>query len=143
MTEDRYQTYETEQLEFYAESIEKSGVPHDEAIRRAKEDTGRLLTQGLHTPGHHFLVAWDEDQEVGHLWIKLTGKRAYVYDFGVPPPLRRQGYGRSTMELAEQWCRDHGADEIGLHVFAHNPGARRLYEQLGFRETGRLMDKRL
>ncbi|MEV6846457.1 GNAT family N-acetyltransferase [Actinoplanes sp. NPDC051411] len=143
MTEARYQTYYQEQLDSYATSVEKSGVPRDEAVRRSKRDSDRLLTEGRQTPDHHLLVAWDGDEEVGHIWIKLTDRRAYVYDFGVPEHLRRQGYGRATMELAEQWCREQGATEIGLHVFAHNPGARRLYEQLGFQETGRLMDKRL
>jgi ribosomal protein S18 acetylase RimI-like enzyme/ketosteroid isomerase-like protein len=143
MTEARYRTYYQEQLDSYADSIEKSGVPRDEAVRRAADDTARLLTEGLQSPGHHLLVAWNGDEEIGHIWIKLTGKRAYVYDFGVPEHLRRRGYGRSTMELAEQWCRDQGADEIGLHVFAYNVGARSLYEQLGFEETGRLMNKKL
>lgn len=143
MTADRYRTYYEEALAFYAASLEKGGVPRDEAVRRAKEGTDSLLTDGLDTPDHHLLVAWDEDEEVGHVWIKLTGKRAYVYDFGVPEHLRRRGFGRSTMELAEQWCREQGADEVGLHVYAYNAGARSLYEQAGFEETGRLMSKRL
>jgi hypothetical protein len=40
-------------------------------------------------------------------------------------------------------CREHGADEIGLHVVADSPGARNRYEQVGFVETGRLLRKRL
>ncbi|MFI6072361.1 GNAT family N-acetyltransferase [Actinoplanes sp. NPDC051343] len=144
MTDDRYRSYYSEQLNSYAVSIEKSGVPREEAVRRAKEGTDALLTRGLRTPGHHLLVAWnDDEEEVGHIWIKLTDNRAYVYDIAVPEHLRRRGFGRSIMELAQQWCRDQGATEIGLHVYAHNPGARSLYEQLGFTETGRLMNKPL
>jgi GNAT superfamily N-acetyltransferase len=147
MTEARFPAYSREQTDFYARSIQRGGVPRDEAIREAEESTARLLPQGLRTPGHHLFVALDGDEEVGHIWLKVSDKagvrRAFVYDVGVREDLRRQGYGRTTMQLAEQWCRDHGVTELGLHVFAYNVGARTLYEQLGFAETGRTMNKKL
>jgi GNAT superfamily N-acetyltransferase len=147
MTEKRYETYRQEATDFYAQSIEGSGVTHDDAVREAEESTDKLLPEGVRTPGHHLFVALDGDEEIGHIWLNVTdkarGRRAYVYDVGVRAEVRRRGYGRLIMQQAELWCRDNGVTEIGLHVYAHNPGARSLYEQLGFAETGRHMDKKL
>jgi hypothetical protein len=36
-----------------------------------------------------------------------------------------------------------GLDRISLHVFGHNPGARRLYEKLGYETTNVYMAKQL
>ncbi|WP_125806804.1 N-acetyltransferase [Actinoplanes sp. ATCC 53533] len=57
--------------------------------------------------------------------------------------VRRRGYGRAIMLAAERWCHDNALRSIGLRVFAHNTGARALYEQLGFTETSRNMTKDL
>jgi ribosomal protein S18 acetylase RimI-like enzyme len=113
--------------------------------------SAKLLPDGRLTPGHHFFVALERndesddesDDEVGQIWLKLTGERAFAFHIGVRESFRRQGYGRAAMRLAEQWCRDRGITEIGLYVYAHNPGARTLYEELGFEETGRHLRKKL
>ncbi|MER7443761.1 GNAT family N-acetyltransferase [Micromonospora avicenniae] len=70
-------------------------------------------------------------------------RTAFVYNVAVEPDVRRQGYGRAIMLAAERWCRDNALTRIGLRVFAHNTGARALYEQLGFTETARNMAKDL
>jgi ribosomal protein S18 acetylase RimI-like enzyme len=147
MTEERYRAYRREATDFYARSIAASGVPEEQAAHEAERSTGKLLPEGLRTPGHHLLVAFDGDDEVGHVWLQVTdersGRHAHIFDFGVREALRRRGYGRSIMRATERWCRADGVTDIGLHVFAHNPGARHLYEQMGFTETGRNMNKRL
>ena len=33
------------------------------------------------------------------------------------------------------WCREQGHPALGLNVFAHNPGARALYDRLGYHVT--------
>jgi putative acetyltransferase len=53
----------------------------------------------------------------------------------------RRGVGRALMEaaieLADDWL---DLSRLGLIVFADNPGARTLYEQLGFEVEGTLRD---
>ncbi|SDT80078.1 GNAT family N-acetyltransferase [Actinoplanes derwentensis] len=83
------------------------------------------------------------DRRVGFLWVKVTDNAAFIYNIAVEPDVRRSGYGRAIMLAAERWCRDNALTRIGLHVFAHNTGARALYEQLGFLETGRNLAKNL
>ncbi|WP_328473492.1 GNAT family N-acetyltransferase [Actinoplanes sp. NBC_00393] len=143
MTQDQYKPWRADAEAHYTRSLTTSGQSAPEAAREAADTYARLLPQEFATPDNHFWYAYDGDRRAGFLWIKVTGVTAFVYNVAVEPDLRRQGYGRAIMLAAERWCRVHGLTRIGLHVFAHNTGARALYEQLGFTEIGRNMGKDL
>ena len=148
MTEEQYTVYRRGAEADYARSIADSGaMPLTEAERKAADDYARLLPDGLRTPGHHLWTVYDDAREVGLLWLQLEqksdGLHAFVFDIEVIAELRRQGYGRATMEAAERVCRERGAVSIGLNVFGFNVGARNLYEHMGFEVTSVQMRKRL
>ena len=64
---------------------------------------------------------------------------AFVYDVEVRPRPAPQGLRRRDHERRRAvWCRDQGHPALGLNVFAHNPGARALYDRLGYRVTAGL-----
>lgn len=48
---------------------------------------------------------------------------------------RGRGHGRALMQQAEHITLAAGARSLGLHVFAANTPALRLYESLGYRAT--------
>ncbi|SNY64743.1 GNAT family N-acetyltransferase [Paractinoplanes atraurantiacus] len=141
MTEDEYKPWRAEAEAHYARSSEASGQSAAGARRAAADTYARLLPDEYATAGNHFWYAYDGDRRVGFLWIKVERDAAMVHNVAVEAEVRRRGYGRAIMLAAERWCRDSGLSRIGLHVFAHNTGARALYEQLGFAETGRTMAK--
>lgn len=148
MTEAEFDRYRARAEQAYAESFVASGtLPAAEARTRAADDFARLLPEGLATPGQHLWTALDADREVGMIWLAVSrtpdGLHAFGYDLLVPEPLRRHGYGRAIMALAERECRDRGVVRVGLNVFGHNAGAHSLYEQAGFEATSALMTKRL
>jgi ribosomal protein S18 acetylase RimI-like enzyme len=60
---------------------------------------------------------------------------AYVYEVLVDPAYRHQGHATRAFVWLEQQARQRGMAGIALHVFGHNAGAKKLYEQLGFRAT--------
>ncbi|GGQ72466.1 GNAT family N-acetyltransferase [Couchioplanes azureus] len=143
MTEDQYKPWRAAAEAHYARSVAASGRSAQDAARTAADTYAQLLPDESATPDHHFWYAYDGDRRVGFLWVKVTHDTAFVYNVAVEPDVRRQGYGRAIMLAAERWCHDNALSRIGLHVFAHNAGARALYEQLGFTETGRNMAKDL
>jgi ribosomal protein S18 acetylase RimI-like enzyme len=143
MSEDQYKPWRAEAEAHYAQSVAASGQSAEAAARTAADTYAQLLPEELATPGHHLWHAYDGERRVGFLWVKVTHETAFVYNVAVEENLRRQGYGRAIMLAAERWCHVNGLTRIGLHVFAHNAGARALYEQLGFTETGRNMAKDL
>ncbi|GAA0495750.1 putative N-acetyltransferase YycN [Paractinoplanes deccanensis] len=143
MTEDEYKPWRAEAEAHYARSAVASGQSEQDAARAAADTYARLLPGEFDTPGNHFWYAYDGDRRVGFLWIKVDHSTAFVHNVAVEAGLRRRGYGRAIMLAAERWCHDNGLTRMSLHVFAHNTGARALYEQLGFAETGRNMAKAL
>ena len=72
------------------------------------------------------------------LWMgsavdQVRGDRhAHIFLLYVAPEHRRRGIGTALMRQAEDWARERGDRQIGLHVFCQNQPARRLYESLGF-----------
>jgi len=134
----------------YAElNIASGRWPQEGAIERSRAEFERLLPQGLATPDQHICEIWSIDgaRTVGALWIALqrhlAGIGAYVFDVKVLPEHRRQGHARRALVALESFAAGLGATSVGLHVHAHNAGARALYESLGYGVTGLNMQKTL
>ena len=93
------------------------------------------------TPDRH-LVAEYEGRVVGYLRLLpktpiLENAHVYgIWGFAVHPDARGLGIGSALMDAAEKAAREHGARKIGLHVFATNTTARRLYEKHGYVQEG-------
>ena len=148
MTQEQFDTYRAQAEESYAASIAGSGMlPVAEAREKSAADFAHLLPDGLDTPEQLFWTAYDGPRDVGLVWLNIRersdGLFAFGYDFLVREELRRHGYGRAIMVAGERLCRDRGVATVGLNVFGHNPGARTLYEQMGFEVTATLLRKPL
>jgi ribosomal protein S18 acetylase RimI-like enzyme len=59
-----------------------------------------------------------------------------VQGLAVAPQAQRRGIGRELMKAAIDEARRRGARRLTLRVLAINPGARALYESLGFQVEG-------
>ncbi len=68
-------------------------------------------------------------------------REAYLYDIEIDESARRHGFGRAAFRELERVARERGVNQLGLHVFGHNHGARRLYDELGFQPTSITMRK--
>jgi GNAT superfamily N-acetyltransferase len=117
----------------YAATLAEAGLSTEEAQQRSREQTGQLIPQGQDSPGMEFFTGWVGDRAIGRLWLNVDQPMTFVYDVEVLEDERRKGYGAGLMNAAAAWSRDHGHPAIGLNVFAHTPGARALYDRLGYR----------
>ncbi|MGH9163425.1 MAG: ribosomal protein S18-alanine N-acetyltransferase [Vicinamibacteraceae bacterium] len=72
----------------------------------------------------------------GYCCVWLLFDELHINHVAVDPALRERGIGRALMAhvIAEAWRR--GARRATLEVRASNEAARRLYESLGFVESG-------
>ena len=61
---------------------------------------------------------------------------AEVESVAVAASVRRAGIGRALCSAVLNWCRDHGAIQVGLEVRASGAAAIALYTSLGFAEVG-------
>ncbi|MEV8587225.1 GNAT family N-acetyltransferase [Streptomyces sp. NPDC051180] len=140
MTEGEYGRWEARAKAGFAQSWIDRGVPEEQARTKAEDSHRRYLPEGLATPGVAIHVVVREGRPAGFLWtgrIELEPGRwaAFVYDIEVEEDQRGRGLGRALMLLAERVASEAGETRIGLHVFAGNTPAIRLYESLGYRTT--------
>lgn len=135
MTPDDFAAFMAVMVDDYAETLAESGLALEEAQERSREQTGQLIPDGQDSPGMEFFTGWVGNEPVGRLWLNVDQPMTFVYDVEVLEEQRRKGYGAGLMNAAAAWSRDHGHPAIGLNVFAHNPGARALYDRLGYRVT--------
>ncbi|MEO3975235.1 GNAT family N-acetyltransferase [Streptomyces sp. CAU 1734] len=141
MNEAEFAVWWDEGLESYARSWAERGLPPDEARAKAEADRDAGLPAGLATPGVRLDVLEWRGSPVGLLYLGAREIRpgepgAWVYDIEVAPDARGRGHGRTLLLHAERAAAEAGQDRIGLHVFAGNTPALRLYESLGYRTTG-------
>jgi len=150
MTEIEFSAYEQAEAQEYASENVLAGYwAEDEAIDRARKSHRLLLPKGASTPGHHFchIVDIESGERVGAIWWyedrEGSTPRAFVYHILVEPRRRRRGYASAALTEVETQARALGMLTVGLHVFAQNPEAVRVYERLGFRTASLNMLKQL
>jgi ribosomal protein S18 acetylase RimI-like enzyme len=139
MRAEAYPAFFEEAVAFYAaENVETGQWPAEEALGLSRRETERLLAQGLETPDHYLfeIFASAGQEPVGYAWVAAmpvgTAKVAFIIQLKIHPESQRQGHGRAALDLIEQHARRLGLSGMALQVFAHNPGARALYESVGY-----------
>ena len=87
-----------------------------------------------------YLVAWEDDQPLGHVHIAWSGTHLSVpeiQDVFVLPEHRRRGIATRLSDAAEEKVRERGWARISLSVSKEgNPAARLLYAKLGYVDAG-------
>src|SRR6478735_4543035 len=140
MTQREFDAWAAVSVGTYARSWMERGVPQEQARRKSETDHAANLPDGLATPGMYFHVLVHDGAVVGHVWVARREEPegqdlGYVFDVEVREEHRGRGYGRALMHLAEDVTLDAGLGLLGLHVFASNTPALRLYESLGYEVT--------
>ncbi len=135
MTPAEFDTFLARMGDDYAGELAAAGMTPEAAAERSRQQMAELIPDGLASPGMVFFTAWADDRPVGRLWLSTQETMAFVYDVEVSEQERRKGYGAAIMNAGAIWSREHGHPVLGLNVFAHNPGARALYDRLGYRVT--------
>jgi ribosomal protein S18 acetylase RimI-like enzyme len=92
--------------------------------------------------GRRLMVLADcNDFPIGHIFILFKshnpdiadgGRRAYLYSLRVMEMFRRQGLGTRLILEAEALAQDRRFECVTISVAKDNPGARGLYERLGY-----------
>ncbi|OCC07198.1 GNAT family N-acetyltransferase [Streptomyces sp. PTY087I2] len=140
MSEEEFAAWRRDAVLTYAQNWIDRGVEPGQARLKSETDHTAHLPDGLATEGVRFRVLVRDGEVVGHVWVALrelepgiTG--GFVFDVEVREEHRGRGHGRALMLLAEDVTRAWRADRLGLHVFASNTPALRLYESLGYTTT--------
>ncbi len=90
-------------------------------------------------------AVYDDDTPVGFVMyahFEYEGRRAWgIWRFMIAEPYQRKGYGRAALRLTIEKMRgDHSCREILISFVPENVGAKALYAQAGFTDTGKVYD---
>ena len=80
-----------------------------------------------------FLVADLNAFPVGQVWVEIQSDSGLMMALRVLEPLRNMGIGTRLIRAAEHALIERGLHTSEIHVALNNPGAKRLYERLGYR----------
>ena len=84
----------------------------------------------------YLVVAEEDSRIVGFAGILAAPPEADVLDITVRSDMRRKGYGMALLQYLFSQAPEFGINSVFLEVRVGNAPARRLYEKLGFTETG-------
>ena len=88
----------------------------------------------MQTENHYFYTLYDVNHAVGMIWIRADLespiKNGFIFELYVDEKFRSRGYGKRAMLLIEEKANELGLKSLGLHVFAANNVARKLYESV-------------
>lgn len=97
-----------------------------------------LLAEAEERFGDSPFVATTEDGKVVGFFcfsVNLGTNEGMLKFVMIDDSERNKGYGTEMLKLAVKYAFEIAkADAVHLNVFAENPGARRCYEKVGFRE---------
>lgn len=82
-----------------------------------------------------YLVAWEDDEPLGHAHLALTDPPE-LQDVSVRPEHRRRGVATALAGAAERAVVARGFDRLRLSVSVDNDAAHALYRQLGYGDAG-------
>jgi ribosomal protein S18 acetylase RimI-like enzyme len=82
-----------------------------------------------------YLIAWEQEEPVGHAYLALTDPPE-LQDVLVRPEQRRTGVATALTSAAEENALALGFDRLRLEVSEGNAAAQALYRSCGFADIG-------
>lgn len=148
MTGGEFETYlEKTVPEYAADKVRAGDWSEEDALERSRKSYATLLPQGVKTENNYLFRIQLEGsgEKIGVIWMKHEAPRphGFIFDIVLDEAQRGKGYGKQAMLALEEFGKGLGLENIGLHVFAHNPAAMRLYERLGYEVSSQNMVKKL
>ena len=109
-------------------------------VRRLADDeverVGAVLGLARLYQGNGFyLVAWENEEPLGHAYLALTDPPE-LQDVQVRPEQRRRGVASALTSVAEEDALSLGFDRLRLEVSEGNTAAQALYHSCGFADIG-------
>lgn len=96
------------------------------------------ITKDVMAGGNVYVaVAEYGGEKAGYGEFRNVAGEAQIYNIAVAPEFRREGIGEELLRHMISKAEEDGCSLVTLEVRSGNEAAMKLYEKLGFRETGR------
>lgn len=97
------------------------------------------LTHSIYD-GDTIKAIYDNDLMVGFIMYSIdeTSKNAWIDSYMIDKPYQNRGYGKSALtKILDMFENDFDCLKIGISEHPENKIAKKLYESLGFKLTGK------
>jgi len=101
----------------------------------SREAIARFLD---HNPTTCFVLE-EDDQIFGTVLGGFDGRRGYIYHMAIAESHRRQGWGKSLIEVCMNALKQRGAEKSHLFVYADNLSGRKFWERCGWVQRDELV----
>jgi ribosomal protein S18 acetylase RimI-like enzyme len=90
----------------------------------------------LSTPGHHLLIAYEDDQPAGFVsGVELShpdkGTEMFLYELAVAEPFQRRGIGKALVKALLEIARERACYDMWVLTDADNEAALATYRTTG------------
>lgn len=149
MTEEEFKDFLARDIREYAQENVKAGYwTEAEALEKSRQEHEQLLPDGPATKDNYlFTIKSEAGHKVGLIWLRAQfaspAPSGFIFNLYIDEAFRRKGYARQAMLELEKHAKKLGLKKLALHVFAHNAGARILYDQLDYKVSSLNMTKEL
>ena len=125
-----------------AVDLDRAARLHREAFEPLGERgwTRQDIAALLASPGVGGFLLTEGASDVGMAICRVVADEAELLSVAVDPGHRRRGAARLLLAVVVERARSGGAGTLFLEVATDNPGARALYDSLGFESVGRRAD---
>jgi len=122
-----------------AVDLDRAARLHREAFEPMGEPgwTRQDIAGLLASPGVAGFLVTETTFDIGMAICRVVADEAELLTLAVDPGHRRRGAARLLLDAVVEKTRSGGAESLFLEVGADNPGARALYDSLGFAVVGR------
>jgi ribosomal protein S18 acetylase RimI-like enzyme len=108
-------------------------------LTRPWNDPASDIALARRGPNSTVLIGRDGDAIVATAMVGHDGHRGWVYYVATDPERRKQGYGHTIMNAAEDWLRAAGIEKLQLMVRPDNTKVQAFYESIGYDEQQRVI----
>jgi len=117
------------------------GIPFPESREAVKRWTERMATREPGNDRFRWLIVDGAGEPVGTINTHSCDRQSGTFSYGVAVAARWQGHGyaaEAVRLVLRYFFAELGYQKVNVHVYEFNEGSRRLHEQLGFVQEGRL-----
>jgi ribosomal protein S18 acetylase RimI-like enzyme len=119
-----------------------SGWSTEEAYLDGERTTEALLRDDLVRKPAASLLKWQEPQEtsiIGSVWLEpVSDSTWYLGSLAIDPGKQAGGFGRTMLQAAEDWARDHGGNRMRMSVINVREALIAWYLRRGYEKTGEI-----
>jgi len=102
-------------------------------------DSKEEIRRKLERDSDLFLVAEEDSRIVGVVIGAWDGRRAWIYHLAVDPRFRRKHIANKMLLEVERRMREKGIPKVNAQVFVWNAPSLNLFESLGYKKQGDLV----